>query len=76
MGIGVGPANLSLASLLHAHPDRFLIGLDLFVSTHYQSGYVGQMVGYYRGLLGQLDPDVAAAIGYQNAARIAPFAAP
>ena len=30
---------------------------------------------YYRGILGQLDPDVAEMIGHQNAERIAPFAA-
>jgi hypothetical protein len=50
-----------------------VIGLDLFVPSHYQTGYVNQMVAYYRGLLGQLDPAVAAMIGHQNAERIAPF---
>jgi hypothetical protein len=69
-----GSVDAGWSALLHAHPDRFLIGLDLFVGAHYQAGYVGQMVGYYRGLLGQLDPDVARAIGFENAVRIAPFA--
>jgi hypothetical protein len=32
------------------------------------------MVGYYRGLLGQLEPDVAALIAHGNAERLAPFA--
>jgi predicted TIM-barrel fold metal-dependent hydrolase len=63
------------SALLHDHPDRFLIGLDLFAPAHYQAGYVNQMAGYYRGLLGQLDPGVAALIGHGNAERIAPFAA-
>jgi predicted TIM-barrel fold metal-dependent hydrolase len=61
------------SQLLHAHPDRFLVGLDLFVPAHYQPSYVTQMADYYRGLLGQLDPAVAALIGYWNAERIAPF---
>jgi hypothetical protein len=69
-----GSVDPTWAALLRDHADRFLIGLDLFVAAHYQPGYVGQMVDYYRGLLGQLEPDVAAMIGYQNAARIAPFA--
>ena len=54
--------------------DRFVIGLDLFAPAHYQPGYVNQMVAYYRGLLGQLDPAVASLIGHANAERIAPFA--
>lgn len=61
------------STLLHAYPERFLIGLDLFAPAHYQAGYVGQLVGYYRGLLGQLDPAVAAMIGHENAARVAGF---
>jgi hypothetical protein len=60
------------SSLLHAYPDRFLIGLDLFAPAHYQPAYVTQMADYYRGLLGQLDPAAAELIGHGNAERIAP----
>ena len=56
--------------------DRFLIGLDLFVPAHYQVAYAEQMAGYYRGLLGQVEPDVAALIAHGNAERLAPFATP
>jgi len=69
-----GSLDPAWAALLNDHADRFLIGLDLFVAAHYQVGYVSQMVGYYRGLLGLLPLDVARLIAYQNAARIAPFA--
>jgi len=62
------------AALLRERADRFVVGLDLFVPAHYRQGYVSQMVAYYRGLLGQLEPDVAASIGHANAERIAPFA--
>jgi predicted TIM-barrel fold metal-dependent hydrolase len=61
------------SALLHEHADRFVVGLDLFAPAHYDAGYVNQMVAYYRGLLGQLDPAVAAMIGHGNAERIAPF---
>ena len=61
------------ASVLREYSDRFLIGLDLFVPAHYPQGYVSQMVDYYRGLLGQVEPDVATMIGHANAERIAPF---
>ena len=62
------------SALLHDFPDRFLIGLDLFAPAHYRSAYVNQTVGYYRALLGQLDPPVADQVGYANALRIAPLA--
>ena len=61
------------AGVLREYADRFVIGLDLFVPAHYRQGYVSQLVGYYRGLLGQPEPDVAALIGHANAERIAPF---
>ena len=60
-------------AVLHQLAGRFVIGLDLFAPAHFQPGYVGPMVAYYRGLLGQLDADVAAMIGHANAERIAPF---
>jgi hypothetical protein len=37
-----------------------MVGFDLFVPPHYLPAYVDQMAAYYRRLLGQLDPDVAA----------------
>ena len=61
------------AGVLREHADRFVIGLDLFVPAHYRQEYVTQMVDYYRGLLGQVEPDVATLIGHANAERIAPF---
>jgi hypothetical protein len=61
------------ARLLADYPDRFMIGLDLFAPGHYQVAYVRRMVEYYRGLLGLLDPAVAALVGHGNAERVAPF---
>ena len=70
-----GSLDPTWGSLLREYADRFLIGLDLFVEAHYEAGYAGQMVGYYRGLLGQVEPDVATLLASGNAARLAPFAA-
>ena len=70
-----GALDPAWAATLTDFADRFVIGLDLFAPAHYRAGYVNQMVAYYRGLLGQLDPTVADLVGYQNAERIAPFAA-
>jgi hypothetical protein len=60
-------------ALLHDHADRFLFGLDLFAPAHFDAGYASRLAAYNRGLLGQLDPGVAALIGHGNAARLAPF---
>jgi hypothetical protein len=70
-----GALDPAWAAVLDAYADRFLVGLDLFAPAHYQVGYVSQLVSYYRGLLGQLDPGVADLIGHANAERIAPFVA-
>jgi predicted TIM-barrel fold metal-dependent hydrolase len=61
------------STVLHEFPDRFLVGLDLFVPDHYRPAYVNQLVGYYRGLLGQLNSDAAQLIGHANAERLAGF---
>lgn len=63
------------SGVLHEFADRIVVGLDLFVPQHYSLAYVSQMANYYRGILGQLDAGVAQLIAYQNAERIAPFAA-
>jgi hypothetical protein len=64
------------SAVLHEYPERFLVGLDLFVPAHYLAPYVNQLVAYYRGLLGQLDPAAAQLIGHANAERLAAFAPP
>jgi hypothetical protein len=68
-----GTLDPAWALALEDYADRFLVGLDLFAPAHYQAGYVGQLVSYYRGLLGQLDPGVTRLIGCANAKRIAPL---
>jgi len=68
-----GTLDPAWAAVLEDFADRFMVGLDLFAPAHYQISYVRQLVDYYRGLLGQLDPGVADMIGHANAERIAPF---
>ena len=58
------------AALLETHADRFLAGLDLFAPGHYQAGYAARLVDYYRALLGQLSPEVAALVAQSNAERL------
>jgi hypothetical protein len=53
--------------LLEAFPDRFVIGTDLSYPSH--DAYEG-MIAFWRGLLGQLSPQVAAQIAHRNAERL------
>ena len=69
-----GSLDAAWGALLREYPDRFLVGFDLFVPSHYQVAYAQQMVTYYRGLLGQFEPEIAAMIAFGNAALLAPFA--
>jgi len=64
------------AALLAEYPDRFLIGFDLFAAGHYRLAYLQDTVGYYRALLGHLDPTTAERIAHANAERLAPFLGP
>jgi hypothetical protein len=61
------------AALLAEYSDRFLIGFDLFAVGHYRLAYLQDTVGYYRALLGRLDPGTADLIAHANAERLAPF---
>jgi hypothetical protein len=70
---GDGTLRAEWAALLAEYPDRLLIGFDLFVPAHYRLPYVRDTVGYYRGLLGQLDPAAAEQIAFRNADRLAPL---
>jgi hypothetical protein len=69
---GEGVVRPEWAALLAEYPDRLLVGFDLFVPAHYRLPYVRDTVGYYRGLLGQLDPAAAEQVAYRNADRLAP----
>jgi predicted TIM-barrel fold metal-dependent hydrolase len=70
---GDGALRPEWAALLAEFPDRLLVGFDLFVPAHYRLPYLRDTVGYYRGLLGQLDPAAAEQIAFRNADRLAPF---
>lgn len=69
---GMGALKTDWKDLFNDHPDRFLFGLDLANSTRWSQ--LGDVVGYYRGVLGQLDPDAAEKIACQNAQML--FAGP
>ena len=70
---GDGTLRSEWAALLAEYPDRLLVGFDLFVPAHYRLPYVRDTVGYYRGLLGQLDVAAAEQIAFRNAERLAPL---
>jgi hypothetical protein len=54
--------------LLLKYPDRFMIGSDTWVNQRWQ--YYDQLMQGYRAWLGDLPPDVAARIAWDNGARL------
>jgi hypothetical protein len=53
-------------ALLIKHPTRFVIGSDTWVNQRWQ--YYDELMQGYRTWLGGLPPEVARAIGWDNAA--------
>ena len=54
-------------ALLLKYPNRFVIGSDTWVNQRWQ--YYDELMQGYRTWLGALPPEVARAIGWDNAAR-------
>ena len=63
--LGTGALKTDWKDLFGDYPDRFLFGLDLANATRWSQ--LADVVGYYRGVLGELDPDVAEKIACKNA---------
>jgi hypothetical protein len=55
-------------ALLLKHPNRFVIGSDTWVNQRWL--YYGDLMKGYRNWLGELPPDVARNIAWNNAARL------
>ena len=55
-------------TLLLKYPDRFMIGSDTWVNQRWQ--YYGELMQGYRSWLGDLPPDVARKIGWDNGATL------
>ncbi|MEE3327354.1 MAG: amidohydrolase family protein [Myxococcota bacterium] len=62
---GTGLLKADWQDLFSDYPNRFLFGLDLSNSTRWSQ--LDDVVGYYRGVLEQLDPDVAEKMACKNA---------
>ena len=63
-----GALGADWAALFTRHADRFLIGADVTPVSRWNA--YGRIIGEHRRWLGQLPPDVARQIAWQNAARL------
>jgi hypothetical protein len=61
-------------ALILKHPDRFLIGSDTWVNQRWQ--YYDELMSGYRRWLGDLPPEVARRIAWNNGARLFQLAPP
>ncbi len=55
-------------ALLLKHPDRFMIGSDTWINARWQ--YYDELMAGYRAWLGELPPDVASEIAWDNGAAL------
>lgn len=56
--------------LIETRPDRFLMGVDLWAPRLFEPATLDRLLGWTRRILGELPPEVAGQVAYQNAARL------
>jgi len=64
-----GKLDAAWRALFVRFPERFLIGTDTYVTSRFDE--YGELIAQHRQWLAQLPPDVAEAIAFRNAARLA-----
>jgi predicted TIM-barrel fold metal-dependent hydrolase len=65
-----GPLDPAWKALIEAHPDRFLMGLDVWAPRLLEPAMLDRLMRWTRRVLGELAPEVAARVGYGNAAAL------
>jgi hypothetical protein len=65
-----GPLNPAWKALIEKHPDRFLMGIDVWAPRLFELARVDRLMSWTRRILGELAPDVAQKVAYRNAARV------
>lgn len=65
-----GPLDPRWKALIEKHPDRFLMGIDVWARRLFESAILDRLMGWTRRILGELTPEVAEKVAYRNAARL------
>jgi predicted TIM-barrel fold metal-dependent hydrolase len=65
-----GPLDRSWKALITKMPDRFLMGLDLWMARLFEPAMLDRLMTWTRRVLGELPPDVAEQVAWKNAATL------
>jgi predicted TIM-barrel fold metal-dependent hydrolase len=65
-----GPLDRAWKALITKMPDRFVMGLDLWVARLFEPAMLDRLMAWTRRVLGELPPDVAEQVAWKNAATL------
>lgn len=65
-----GPLDPAWKALIEAHPDRVLMGIDVWAPRLLEPAMLDRLMRWTRRVLGELKPDVAERVAYGNAATL------
>lgn len=65
-----GPLQPAWKALLSEQPDRFLVGIDVWAPRLFTPETLARLMTFYRRILGELPPEAAEKIAYQNAVKL------
>ena len=62
-----GPLDPGWKALIVKHPDRFLIGIDVWAARLFEPAMLDRLMTWTRRILGELPPEVAERVAHRNA---------
>jgi predicted TIM-barrel fold metal-dependent hydrolase len=65
-----GPLDPAWKQVIEKHPDRFLIGIDVWALRLFEPAMLDKLFAWTRRILGELAPDVAEKVAWKNAAAV------
>ena len=65
-----GPLDPAWKAVIEKHPDRFLMGIDVWAPRLFEPAALDKLMAWTRRILGELNSDVAARVASKNAAAL------
>jgi len=65
-----GPLDPAWKGVIEKHPDRFLIGIDVWAARLFEAPTLDKLMAWTRRILGELKPEVAERVAARNAAAV------
>jgi hypothetical protein len=65
-----GPLDPTWKVLIEGHPERFLMGIDVWAPRLLEPAMLDRLMRWTRRILGELKPEVAERVAYGNAAAL------